>query len=59
MKFDFMMSNTRYFAYDTETTGLNFMKDVPFLIIFGFDKYVYQWEASFKEATYAMFEIVK
>ena len=59
MKFDFMMSNTRYFAYDTETTGLNFMKDVPFLIIFGFDKYVYQWEASFKEATYAMFEIVQ
>lgn len=59
MKKDFKKSNTRYFAYDTETTGLNFMKDVPFLIIFGFDKYVYQWEASFKEATYAMFEIVQ
>ena len=40
-----------YFAYDTETTGLSFIKDVPFLIIFGFDKYVFYWEASNKEAT--------
>ena len=48
-----------YFAYDTETTGLNFIKDVPFLISFGFDKYVFYWEASNKEATYAMFEIIK
>ena len=48
-----------YFAYDTETTGLNFIKDVPFLITFGFNKYVFYWEASNKEATYAMFEIIK
>lgn len=49
----------RYFAYDTETTGLNFMKDKPFLVIFGFNKNVYFWNAEFKEATYIMFEIVK
>lgn len=59
MEWDFTLSNTRYFAYDTETTGLNFMKDIPFLVIFGFDKNVYYWEASFKEATYAMFKIIK
>lgn len=59
MEWDFAMSNTRYFAYDTETTGLNFMKDVPFLIIFGFDKCVYYWSADYKEATYAMYRIVQ
>lgn len=58
MEWDFAISNTRYFAYDTETTGLNFMKDLPFLVIFGFDKNVYLWDAAFKEATYAMFKIV-
>ena len=41
MEWDFATSKTRFFAYDTETTGLNFMKDVPFLIIFGFEKHVY------------------
>ena len=60
MEWDFITSNNvRYFAYDTETTGLNFMKDIPFLVIFGFDKNVYYWDANFKEATYAMFRIVK
>ena len=59
MEWDFALSNTKYFAYDTETTGLNFMKDKPFLIIFGFDKNVYYWDANFKEATYAMFKIVQ
>ena len=59
MEWDFATSNTRYFAYDTETTGLNFMKDIPFLVIFGFDKNVYIWDANFKEATYAMFRIVQ
>ena len=59
MEWDFVLSNTKYFAYDTETTGLNFMKDKPFLIIFGFDKSVYYWNANFKEATYAMFKIVQ
>ena len=49
----------KYFAYDTETTGLNFMKDVPFLVIFGFNKYVYIWDANFKEATQKMFKIVQ
>ena len=49
----------KYFAYDTETTGLNFMKDKPFLVIFGFNKYVYYWDADFKEATNMMFEICK
>lgn len=59
MQWDFVTSNTRYFAYDTETTGLNFIKDKPFLIIFGFDKNIYYWDANFKEATYAMFQIVQ
>ena len=59
MEWDFTLSKTRYFAYDTETTGLNFMKDIPFLIIFGFDKNVYYWDANLKEATYAMFKIVQ
>lgn len=57
---DYLNGNIpRYFAYDTETTGLNFMKDKPFLVIFGFNKNVYYWEASFKEATEMMFKIVK
>lgn len=59
MEWDFVTSNTKYFAYDTETTGLNFMKDIPFLVIFGFDKNVYLWDANFKEATNAMFKIVQ
>ena len=60
MEWDFVTSNNvRYFAYDTETTGLNFMKDIPFLVIFGFDKNVYYWDANFKEATYTMFRIVQ
>lgn len=59
MQLDFMFSNPKYFAYDTETTGLNFIKDKPFLIIFGFDKNIYLWDANFKEATYAMFDIVE
>lgn len=59
MKISSIFSNIPYFAYDTETTGLNFIKDVPFLIIFGFGKYIFYWEASNKEATYAMFDIIK
>lgn len=59
MEWDFAISNTKYFAYDTETTGLNFMKDVPFLVIFGFDKNVYLWDPTFKEATEAMYRIIK
>ena len=59
MEFDFMMSDTRYFAYDTETTGLNFMKDTPFIVTFGFDKCVYVWETKFKEATEAMYNIIQ
>lgn len=56
---DFKNSNVKYFAYDTETTGLNFMTDLPFLVIFGFDKKIYLWDANFKDATYAMFNIVQ
>ncbi len=52
-------SKAPYFAYDTETTGLNIIKDKPFLVIFGFCKNVYFWDANFKEATYAMFSIVE
>lgn len=48
-----------YFAYDTETTGLNIIKDKPFLVIFGFNKNIYYWKAEFKEATLAMFDIIK
>lgn len=59
MKTEAIFSDIKYFAYDTETTGLDFMHDVPFLVIFGFDKHIYYWEASLKEATLAMFDIVK
>lgn len=33
-----------YVVYDTETTGLDFMQDKPFLISVGFDKYSYVFE---------------
>ena len=60
MWLDYNLGDTpRYFAYDTETTGLNFMKDIPFLVIFGFNKNVYLWDANFKEATHIMFKIVQ
>lgn len=61
MEWDFILSkdSIRYFAYDTETTGLNFMKDIPFLVIFGFDKNIYYWGADYKEATYTMYKIVQ
>lgn len=58
MEWDFVVSDVRYFAYDTETTGLNFMLDKPFIVIFGFAKNVYLWDASFREATEAMYRIV-
>ena len=59
MKTKSIFSTIPYFGYDTETTGLNFMTDIPFLVIFGFGKNIYYWEADFKEATYAMFDIVR
>ena len=60
MYMDFKIGDKpKYFAYDTETTGLNFIKDKPFLIIFGFNKSIYYWDAEFKEATEMMFKIVK
>lgn len=59
MKFDAFASKIPYFAYDTETTGLNIVKDKAFLVIFGYNKNVYYWEADFKEATEAMFDIVR
>ena len=59
MQFSSFASEIPYFAYDTETTGLDIIKDKPFLVIFGFNKYVYYWEADYKDATIAMFDIVK
>ena len=56
--FEKIKDEVKYFAYDTETTGLNFMTDKPFLIIFGFKGHVYCWDAAFKEATTAMYDIV-
>lgn len=56
---DSLFSKINFFAYDTETTGLNIMKDKPFLVIFGFAKCIYLWDANYKEATYIMFDIVK
>ena len=56
---DSLFSKINFFAYDTETTGLNIMKDKPFLVIFGFAKCIYLWDANYKEATYTMFDIVK
>ena len=31
----------QFSVFDTETTGLNYIKDVPFLFIFGFGKHIY------------------
>lgn len=59
MRWDSMTNKITFFAYDTETDGLNIIKNKPFLVIFGFAKCIYLWDANFKEATYAMFDIVK
>lgn len=59
MIWDSMFNKITFFAYDTETDGLNIIKSKPFLVIFGFAKCVYYWDANYKEATYAMFDIVK
>ena len=59
MVWDSLTNKIDYFAYDTETTGLNIIKDKPFLVIFGFAKCVYLWKADFKEATEAMFRIIR
>lgn len=40
----FSKSKPDYMVFDTETTGLNFIKDKPFLIGFGFDKQIYIFE---------------
>lgn len=58
MEYDASKEHITFFAYDTETTGLNIMKDKAFLVIFGFGKCVYFWEADYKKATYKMFNIV-
>ncbi len=39
----------KYVCYDTETTGLNNITDTPFLITFGFDKYLFICDNSNKE----------
>lgn len=59
MQWDSMLNKITFFAYDTETDGLNIIKSKPFLVIFGFAKCVYYWDACFKDATYAMFNIVR
>ena len=59
MKWDSMCNKITFFAYDTETDGLNIIKNKPFLVIFGFAKCVYLWDANYKDATYAMFDIVR
>ena len=56
---DALFSKINFFAYDTETDGLNIIKNKPFLVIFGFAKCIYLWDANYKDATYAMFDIVK
>lgn len=59
MQWDAITNKITFFAYDTETDGLNIIKCKPFLVIFGFAKCIYLWDANFKEATYAMFDIVR
>lgn len=59
MEFTAFISKIPYFGYDTETTGLDIIKDKPFLVIFGFNKNIYYWEADYKEATIAMFNIIR
>lgn len=34
----------QFSVFDTETTGLNYLKDVPFLFVFGFGKSIYYFD---------------
>lgn len=45
-------------AWDTETTGLNIMKDVPFLLGFGFAKNIYMFEPN-KELINLLYMMLK
>lgn len=56
---DALFNKINFFAYDTETDGLNIIKNKPFLVIFGFAKCIYLWDANYKDATYAMFDIIR
>ena len=47
MQWDAICSNINIFAYDTETNGLNIILNKPFLVIFGFAKHVYYWDAKY------------
>lgn len=49
-------ADTDIIAWDTETTGLNFLKDKPFLVGFGFCKNIYIIEAK-KELIEKMYEL--
>jgi len=54
----FKVDTPKIVGFDTETTGLNYMKDVPFLLVFGWDKKVFgvdmfqhpDWVATIRDA---------
>ena len=46
--------NPKIVAFDTETTGLSLIEDKPFLIVFGFDKYVYTFEPTNERVAWFM-----
>lgn len=48
-----MRDKPQIIAYDTETTGLNFMKDKPFLVGIGYDKTLYV-----TEPTHELFDLL-
>lgn len=48
VKATFIAENPQIVGFDTETTGLNVLKDKPFLLSFGFNKHVYVAEPTEK-----------
>jgi DNA polymerase I-like protein with 3'-5' exonuclease and polymerase domains len=63
LSLDFKDRQPKYCGYDTETTGLNHMKDTPFLVVFGFDKDIYYCTNEDKDIfdafIYTMFDLVR
>ena len=47
------ITNKEISVFDTETTGLNFMKDRPFIIGFGFDNHLFYFEPTKENMLYA------
>lgn len=51
-------NNITVFAFDTESTGLHIIKDIPFLVGFGFSNYIYVYEPT-KEYNEVLYNTIK